>query len=261
MRKLMLVLFCLVAVSAFGAQISDFYVIPVVAHTTGANGTAWRSDLSIQNISSSPLNVDMSLIASGEGLLDNIISLPSITVPPGGSVMVADVLKNQSQTSGALLVGGDHPFALTSRTYNQTAAGTFGQTVPPAADVASGGSSTIYIPGLISNNSFRTNIGLVMSATTAMTVVVTLNGASGQTLGTRTFTVPAGATNHVQFGTPSIAAPPFDVASATVRIMSGNGTVVAYASIVDNVTGDASFIAGNTATAGSVLPLRILLSQ
>ena len=261
MRKMMLVLCCLFAVSAFGAQISDFYVIPVVAHTNGANGTAWRSDVSIQNFASTPLNVDMSLIASGEGLLDNITSLPSITVPPGGSVIVPDILQNQAQTSGALLVGANQPFALTSRTYNRTANGTFGQTVPPASDVASTGSSTIYIPGLIANGNFRTNLGLVMSATTTMVVSVTINGASGQSLGARTFTVPAGATDHVQFGTTSVAPAPFDIASATIRIASGNGTVIAYASIVDNATGDASFIAGNTAATGSTAPLRLLLTQ
>jgi hypothetical protein len=204
----------------------------------------------------------MSLVGTGEGLLDNIFPLPDVTVPAGGNVILPDVLKNQTQTSGALLVGGNQAFALTSRTYDLTPAGTMGQTVPPATDVASDGNSatsTLYIPGLISNAGFRTNLGLVMSATTPMTVVVSINGAGGQTLGTRTFNVAAGMTTHVQFGTPSVAAAPFDAAGAVVQISAGTGTVIAYASIVDNATGDASFVSGGTAGAGAVSPLSALL--
>lgn len=262
MRKMIFVLCLTVACAASATQISDFYVLPVAAHTNGANGTAWRTDVSIQNIQAKPLTVEMSLVATGEGLLDNIVALPGVTVPAGGSVIVPDILQNQTQTSGALLVGGNQAFALTSRTYDKTPAGTMGQTVSPATDIASDGNSatsTLYIPGLIANASFRTNIGLVMSATTPMTVVVSINGANGQTLGTRTFNVAAGMTTHVQFGTPSVAAAPFDAAGAVVRISAGTGTVIGYASIVDNGTGDASFVSGGTAAAGAVSPLSALL--
>ena len=262
MRKSIFILCLTVACAASAAQISDFYVLPVVAHTDGANGTAWRTDVSIQNIQSTPLTVEMSLVATGEGLLDNIVPLPSVTVAPGGSVILPDVLQNQTQTSGALLAGGNQAFALTSRTYDRTPIGTMGQTVPPATDVASDSSpatSTLYIPGLISNAGFRTNLGLVMSATTPMTVVVSINGADGRTLGSRTFNVAAGMTTHVQFGTPTVAAAPFDAAGAVVRISGGTGTVIAYASIVDNATGDASFVSGGTAAAGAVSSLSALL--
>ena len=264
MRKMILVLSLTVACAASAAQISDFYVLPVVAHTSGANGTSWRTDVSIQNIQSTPLTVEMSLVGTGEGLLDNIFALPDVTVPAGGSVIVADVLQNQTQTSGALLVGGNQAFALTSRTYDKTPVGTMGQTVPPATDVASDGTSatsTLYVPGLIANANFRTNLGLVMSATSPMTVEVSIRGANGQTLGARTFNVAAGMTTHVQFGTPSVAAAPFDAAGAVVRISSGTGTVIAYASIVDNATGDASFVSGGTAVAGAVSPLSALLPR
>lgn len=262
MRKIIFIL-CLTVPGAMSAsQIADFYVIPVVAHTSGANGTSWRTDVFIQNIQSTPLTVEMSLVATGEGLLDNIFPLSNVTVAPLGSVTLSDVLQNQARTSGALLVGGNHAFALTSRTYDRTPAGTVGQAVPPATDAASDGSSaasTLYIPGLISNAAFRTNLGLVMSATTPMTVVVTIDGPDGQALGARTFNVAAGMTTHVQFGTPSVAAVPFDTAGAIVRITAGTGTVISYASIVDNATADASFVSGGTAAAGAVSSLSALL--
>jgi len=40
-----------------------------------------------------------------------------------------------------------------------------------------------------------------------------------------------------------------------------SGTVVSYASVVDNATGDASFISGGTANAGDVSPLLAVLKR
>jgi hypothetical protein len=272
MRKIFFVpLSMLVALAASAAQLRDFYVIPVAAHASGANGTSWRTDVSIQNIQAVPVTIEISVVESGEGLLDNVFPVSlngasSVTVPAGGSLTLGDVLKNhrgRAETSGALLVGGDKVFALTSRTYNVTTNGTMGQTVSPSGDVGADGNSsvsTLYIPGLASNSSFRTNLGLLMSAATPLTVTVTINGADGRALGTRTFNVGAGITTQVQFAATTVAAAPFDAAGAIVRITSGSGTVVAYASEVDNVTGDASFISGGGAAAGSVPPLSALLA-
>jgi hypothetical protein len=276
MRKTFFLALCtFIAIGAPAAQFHDFYVIPVAAHSAGANGTSWRTDVSIQNIQSTPVTVEFAIVESGEGLLDNTFPVAvdasgasTVTVPAGGSVTITDVLKNhrgRAETTGALLAGGDKAFAVTSRTYNATANGTLGQTVSAAGDVASDGStaaSTLFIPGLVQNASFRTNLGLVMSAAAVpLTVTVTINGASGSALGTRTFSVAAGVTTHVQFPATSVAAAPFDTAGAIVRIAGGTGTVVSYASVVDNGTGDASFISGGAANAGDVSPLLAALKR
>lgn len=256
-------LFTFAAIAASAAQVADFYVIPVAAHAAGANGTLWRTDVSIQNIQSVPVTVDIAVVESGEGLLDNVFPVTTVTVPAGGNMTIGDLLKDhrgRAETTGALLAGGDHPFALTSRTYNATANGTLGQTVSASGDIASDDGSTLFIPGLVQNAAFRTNLGLFMSATSApLTVTVTIGGADGTPIGTRTFNVPAGVTTQVQFPAPSVAAAPFDAGGAVVRIAGGTGTVVAYASVVDNLTGDASFISGGSAGAGNLSPLRALL--
>ena len=61
MRKTSLFLtLCLsVAAVASAAQVTDFYVIPVAAHAPGANGTSWRTDVSIENIQTVPVTVDI----------------------------------------------------------------------------------------------------------------------------------------------------------------------------------------------------------
>src|SRR5512142_2722692 len=262
MRKLLVILFTFAAAAASAAQFRDFYVIPVAAHAPGAKGTVWRTDVAIQNIQTTPVTVELALVESGEGLSDNIQPVgSSVTVPAGATVMLADVLNNfrgQASSSGALLVGGDKAFAVTSRTYNQTPAGTLGQTVTAAGDVATDGTddaSTLFIPGIVQNSAFRTNLGLLMSATNKpLTVSVSVNGAS------RTFTVQPGLTTHIQFPVTSVATAPFDASGAVVKIVDGSGTVVAYGSVVDNGTGDASFISGGTASAGSIQPLKLLLA-
>ncbi len=276
MRKtLFIVLSLFVALGASAAQFSNFYVIPVAAHVSGASGTSWRTDLSIQNIQNAPVTVEIAVVESGEGLLDNVFPVAigtsgasTVTVPSFGSVTLKDILANhrgRAETSGALLVGADKPFAVTSRTFNALSnGGTFGQTVSPA-DVASSGSadaSTIFIPGLIQNAAFRTNIGLLMAASGGpMTVTVTVNGADGRAIGARTFGVASGATTHVQFGVPSVGSGTFDTGGAVVRITSGTGTVVAYGSVVDAITGDASFISGGSVVAGQASPLSLLLDR
>lgn len=261
MRKLIVILCTFVAAAASAAQFRDFYVIPVAAHAPGAKGTSWRTDVAIQNIQKTPVTVEMALVETGEGVPDNIAPVgSSVTVPPGATVMLPDVLNNyrgRPSASGALLVGGDETFAITSRTYNQTPAGTLGQTVSASGDVATDGTddaSTLFIPGLIQNSAFRTNLGLVMSAVNKpLTVSVTVNG------GSRTFTVQPGVTTHVQFPVTAVSSSSFDAGGAVVHIVDGTGTVVAYGSIVDNGTGDASFVSGGTAVAGGVQSLKQLL--
>ena len=269
MKKIFFVLALLTTSAAVSAaQFTDFYVVPAAAHAAGANGTMWLTDVAIQNINDTPVTIEMAVVESGEGARDNVFPVAmnggtSVTVPANGSVLLRDVLANQrgnAQTIGALLIGGDQPFALTSRTYDQTSNGTFGQTVTPASDVTSG-DSKLFIPGIVSNAAFRTNLGLVMVATTPLTVTVTLNDANGNALGTRTFNVAAGAATHVQLGVPAISAAPFDAGGAVVEITSGDGTVVAYASVIDNLTNDASFIsAGSAANAAGSERLRSVLS-
>jgi len=260
MKKILPILLTFVAAAASAAQFSDFYVIPVAAHAPGANGTTWRTDVAIQNFQTTPISVDMELVETGEGLTNNINPVgTTVTVPAGASVLLPDVLNNYrglASSSGALLVGADKAFAITSRTYNLTPAGTLGQTVSASGDVATGNDTPLYIPGLVQNAKFRTNLGLVMSATSQpLNVSVTVNG------GTKTFTVQPGVTTHVQFPVSAVSPSNFDAAGAVVMITSGTGTVIAYGSVVDNGTGDASFISGGSAGTSAASPLRALLTR
>lgn len=265
------------AAAARADHYADFYVLPAAAHTTGVNGTLWMSDVAIQNFQATPLVVQLAVIESGEGNLDNVFPVmtsaasESVTIPARGSVLLKDILKNHrglANVTGALLVGSDRPFAVTSRTFSMTPDGnTIGQTVPPVRDFIDNtigdtdlATAVAYVPGLIDNASFRTNLGAVIgngSPTSDVSVTVTVRDASGTVAGTRIINVAPGSFTHVQFNARSlIGAQSIDIGSAEFRITSGSGAVVPYASVVDNGTADAVFVAGvfpnNNAASGAL---------
>jgi hypothetical protein len=186
------------------------------------------------------------------------------TVPAGGSTTLSDILRNhrgRAETSGALLVEGDQPFVVISRTYEAgRATGTVGETVLPVSDSVGGG--TLYLPGLVSNGAARSNIGLVaVAGAQPLVIEVALRGGNGGPLGARSFTIAPGVTTHLQFSATSVAAAPFDSGAATVRIVSGDGSIIAYGSVVDNASADASFVPGGFTSAGTAPSLKALLMR
>lgn len=247
----------LAAVTASADHYASFYVIPVASHTGGAFGTSWMSDIAIQNFQTVPLMVEMTFVRSGEGPGNNVVALgPPTVVPAGGNVIMNDVLAGISASeAGAILVGADAPFALTSRSYVTTPSGdTIGQTVVPARDFLENSvgdtdntTAAAYLPGLISNSRFRTNLGFVAATSNTgdgMTIQVTVRRADGTATGTRTFIVRRQRIQHLQFSSTTVGSGTFDIGSAEFRITAGDGAVVPYASVIDNGSADAVFVLG-----------------
>ena len=143
-----------------------------------------------------------------------------------------------------LLVESEQPLVLSSRTYNQAAAGTFGQYYPALTEAnAIPAGKTGVIPQLKKNAAFRTNLGLVNLGTAQVTVAITLHGASGAAVGSvKTIAVPAGRWMQQDDIFANVGAGTQDVAYATLEVQTGGGLVWAYASVVDNATGDPTTI-------------------
>jgi hypothetical protein len=249
---------------------ADVYVIPVASHTPGFNNTNWQSDIAIYNFQSTPLRVEMILIESGASTTDNVVPLgtAATVIPANGSRIVADVLANQPRPTsnvGAIIIGGDKAFAVTSRSYSMAPSGdTVGQTVVPSRDFITEAlndtpsPSVAYIPGLISNGRFRSNLGFVAGAGAAEPLVfeVTVSRADGVEIGTQRYTVPAGNYMHRQFSSTTIGTTQFDAGSARYRVVSGDGQIVPYASVIDNATADAVFVSGNFPANAKITALR-----
>lgn len=247
--------------TAHANHLSDTYVIPVAGHTTGANGLVWKSDLAIRNVSAQPLNVELIFIETGDQNFDNIQPLAgthtdgSVTLQANETVLLTDILegyRDRASSLGAVILGGDRPFAVTSRVYNSQSP--VGETVPPTPDFLENSTEQAdntgfaYIPGVAQNAAWRTNFGFVAgaggSASVNMQVEVTVRAAAGGVLGTRSFVIAPGNFAHQQINLRSITPGNFDVGSVEVRVVTGEGAVVPYASLVDNNTGEAAYIMG-----------------
>jgi len=264
------------------SEYADLYVIPVAGHLTGSNGSNWASDIAIQNFQTTPLTVQLIVIESGEGMPDNVSPLDSqagssVTVPANGTRILRDALNGHRglpQTIGAVILGSDRPFAVSSRSYSTTPTGaTESESVMPVRDFLDNSlgdtnltSAIAYVPGLTANARYRTNLGFVAGSgsSSGLTVEVTLRGADGALLGTRMFTIPGASFEHVQFSSTSMTNQTFDEASATYRIVSGDGAVIPYASVIDNLSAAAFYISGqfppNTAF-GKISTFRTLFKR
>ena len=261
---IVLLLAALAAPSALANHYADLYVIPAAARIAGANNTFWVSDVAIQNFQSSPLTVELLFVESGEGKSENISNLVSTTlptanatIPAGGSVYLRDVLNGfDGKTDGLLgsiIVSAPLPFAVTSRvSTTPPGSGSFGQTILPVRDFLENAigdtnntQAIAYVPGLVSNSIYRTNLGFLAAAgAQGMTLEITLRLANGSSGGSRAFAIPPNRFVHVQISSTALTSTSFEAGAAEFRITGGDGAAAPYASVVDNRSGDGVYVSG-----------------
>ncbi len=220
--------------------------VPAVAHVAGYGGTLWRSDVEIYNPGVSVNEVTLRLLESDQ---DNSSGLShTVTVQPGTGVRLADVLSPFGRSgTGALLIESDGAAQVTSRTYTVATAGSYGQFIP-AMDTSAGitpGETSRMIQVSESgtdDSGFRTNLGLVNLGATPVTAGVKLLSGGGTELGTVDISLQPMEHHQENRIFRAVTGEAISFGSAEVTILSGPGPVVAYASVVDNRSGDPVFI-------------------
>lgn len=253
-----LVIFALLTASAAAAEYSDLYIIPGGGHSRGAFGTLWRSDVVLHNVQTVPITVEIAIVESGRSASTAPIAVTvdgqaSVHLNPGETRTLSDVTGSLGRDiSGALIVGADLPFALTSRAYAEVPAGrTLGQMIMPVAitGAADAVNAIAVLPSLGDSAGQRSNVGVFAAASQApLTVEIAVLSASGATLGSRLVVVDEPGFVHRQVSLAQIIAPAASV-TAVVRILEGDGIVVPYGSIIDNTTAEAVFVSGEAISA------------
>ncbi|HJT15783.1 MAG TPA: hypothetical protein VJ853_00270, partial [Thermoanaerobaculia bacterium] len=210
--------------------------IPAVGRAPGANGTFWRSDVRLFNPTTSLLGVTLLY----QGVSRSVALLPYQTM------VLSDVLSQfgVSSGSGALQVmwNGSAAPIIASRTYTTAPnGGTFGQSIDATQSFA----SDSFVPGLRSDNFFRSNAGFVNGSDSTIGVTATLYASNGQPLGSAFVQLaPRGASQQslaALFPNVNVAA----IGTVTLQAHTDSGAVLfAYGSLVDNTTGDPVFFAG-----------------
>lgn len=226
---------------------SATYWVPVVSHTDGTSGSVWRSDLGLLGADTNGADVELRFHGSDP------VATRVITVAPGAMVQLVDIvdwIASGFSGSGALEICADGALVVDSRTYNLLASdhecfpeGTFGQHLAGGLDTAGlAEGETARLGQLRESPSFRTNIGLVNMGADSATIRIELFDATGAQL--TEYEVELGAGQWSQENRPfkkKAGREDLEAASARVTLVSGDG-VVAYASVIDNLTNDATTI-------------------
>lgn len=215
--------------------------IPASAHGPGADGSVWRTDLVLANFGDGGVEVTISLMPQGT---DNGVPtlVESVMVAAGATIEIADVVAALFGAEGTAAIRiaapGDHLVA-TSRTYNLSPHGTFGQSisgVAAAAAIPAGSAGTLI--GLSSSEGRRTNLGWVNAEARPVTVTVFLYDAAGDLINAATFdALPYGQTQFNLFRELGAGA----VASARA-IVTADGALVPYASVVAAGSNDPIYV-------------------
>lgn len=244
------------------AQLAADWMVPAAAHNRGSRNTFWRTDLSLHNPHQYDLPVVVQVLPSNTVNLE--VATISLTVFPWETVNLWDVLGPDVfdlEGSAAILAYADPSlscdpiedchFLVTSRTYtpSQTGAGEYGLTVPGAAVAAATDWSTYgYAAGVLNDGvAFRCNAGVASWTPDWTRVRLDVQDAGGSIVTSEVFDVPP--FGHVQ----RRLLPSGDGGSLVFYLESGSNDalVFPYATVINQHTGDASYLFALPSEVGS----------
>jgi hypothetical protein len=219
----------------------DHQIIPVVARSQGAYGTHWQSDLWLFNDAVSAKILDLTYRTADSSYR------ASLAMEPRHIMEIGDILSRlfpaAGEGAGSLHFTGASEVLIVSRTYNQSGSGTYGQFIP------AGGPERLLLPGkmgwllqLQCNDDYRTNVGFSEYSGQDADIEIDLFSTEGTLLARGNFTVPANRNMQISDIFSALGVPcGYPAAYARIVNISG-GSIYPYASVVDNRTGDATFI-------------------
>jgi hypothetical protein len=222
----------------------DSVVVPAAAHLGGFGGSHWRTDLQLHNPRDESSTCTVGLLERGTA--NSEPRTIQIDVRPQTSVRLPDVLDAGFGFHGAAALtvepsGG--PLMVSSRTFDQSEAGTYGQLVPAMERIdAIWPFETGRIIQLAHSPSmdegFRSNIGLVSRCDDPMEVAVELFTGAGVALGTKWVQLPTRGVTQLNNVFDDLVDESLDDAYAVLSTPTSSCSFHAYGSVVDNRSND-----------------------
>ncbi len=245
MRRLTLMAVLLALASLASAQETTRF-FAAAASAQGTGGTFFVTDARIYNPDqSASITVQLSFLLPN---VDNTgVAAVPITIGPRQAAALDDLVTTVFATSGSggVRMRSNRPFLATSRTYNigDGTSGTFGQYIPglePAEALAQG--ILLQVENDPAASGFRSNIGFLNPTTSTVTVEVNVyNAGTRNLLGTTSRNLPPLAYSQINNVFNAIGLASTVVENATVEF-TASAAVFAYASVVDNTSGDPVFV-------------------
>jgi hypothetical protein len=264
--KFAVLVFLSLGASIAVAQVNDTYVVPVAGNTPGAFNTRWMTQFSLFNPQSYELRVSVTYVPTlgGQGI-EKILRVPANAVAFSDNIL-ADLFSVQG--GGALLVATfpeDNPgvpntvlarsFLVTTDTFNNSSAGTYGQTIPGIwtglQDFNTDGISAVA-HGIrnLSRQGWRTNIGAVNLGRSSVRMRLNVYDIDGHTIA-----------RDIPFNIPPLAhlqdSLPVEVDRGSIEFFIDDATkqavVFPYVSVIDRLSGDPTYQAPTLLASASIL--------
>jgi PKD repeat protein len=214
-----------------------------VGAVTGAGGTFFRSNLVISNRNAAPAAVTIALTPRGGTTPSHS---ESVTIPPGQTRFYGDAVAELYGIQGAgalrLTTSAATPVVAWARTYSDLGeAGTLGQFIPAfSADDLIPVTGAI-LQGLSQNARYRTNAGLVNASPATAAVTLFVHDGDGSLRGQRTLLIEGGQSLFLGGIMREITGG--EVTDGYIVVSpSVNGAIYAWASFVDNLSTDQTFV-------------------
>jgi hypothetical protein len=216
--------------------------IPVVGSVPGANGSFFRTSLTLSNPSYAPIECTLLFHPAGRPGLDTDPSFP-VEIPVNRTFFANDIIAAMSQSGlgslDILTTGSPTPIA-TARVFNdQGAAGTSGlaeDAVPASPNYLS--VATVFIPADLAN--YRLNVGI--RTITAADLNVTVYNADGTQAGSLVKTYAANFFEQVSAAQFLGFDPP---AGGKIVVSAFQKEFIVYGATTDNHTNDPSVRIGS----------------
>jgi uncharacterized repeat protein (TIGR01451 family) len=253
-----------------GAPPANTLIIPSVGHLAGIN-SVWRSDIRLANTGAIKAQYALTFTPTGDDA-SKPVKQTTIDVDAGGTTALDDIVRNwygvgslgegangvleirplNIANKGGIDTNADVAFVtvVSSRTYNVSAQGTLGQFIPAipfssfiGKAIAGAFPTVLGLQQIAQSADFRTNLGLVEAAGKPATVQVTVFDSLGNNVFSQAINMLAGEQkqlngfleqNHVALQDGRIE----------VQVTGGDGRITAYASRVDNRSGDPLLVSG-----------------
>jgi hypothetical protein len=236
-------------------------IIPAVGHAVGIGDSLFESDVRIANTSAQAMKYQLYFTPTHTDATQSGQST-TIQVDPGATMALDDILTSFFGTGsdGATALGVLEIRPLTtqsnlssavsiqtvasSRTYNSTPTGTFGQYIPAIpfsqfiAQAPEGSAKTVLsLQQIAQSTAYRTNFGIVEGAGEPANVLVHIfNNAGIEVASPIAISLLPG--EHQQRNLLSENGITLTDGRFEVEVVSATGKVTAYASVIDNLTND-----------------------
>jgi len=216
------------------------YWVEIAANLAGGDGSRWRTDLAVRNLSAA--SAEITLVLHEE---DDEHSLTNV-IPGANQAVFEDVVGLLGVTGkGALEIRSDRPLAAVARIYNQDGGGTFGQFLAASTsdDGLSAGESAWLLGLRQLDGSFRSNLSVTNTGSETARVRIELYATDSTLVHTYRLSVQPSRVEQDQ--------EPFSTRAghsslgwgfARVNVEAGSG-VLSSASVIDSRTGDATTVA------------------